>query len=93
MRSREFRQLNKMLCDLRRIKSRVIGVHRTTSLREWRQVRRQLLLDMLVPDRRCPGCGLTITRSRAWVIRYNQALCRSCVMRCGKGKWWKQNVK
>jgi hypothetical protein len=45
---------------------------------------REAELDRVFPDRRCPACGETRTKSRQWVL--SSGVCRSCFMsRLGAG--------
>ena len=37
-------------------------------LREWRKNKRAEMLDLRVPDRRCPCCGRVKVKSRQWVV-------------------------
>jgi len=45
---------------------------------------RRIRLDKLVPDRKCPRCGLTVLQNRSWVFskrKKNLVICRSCYHR------------
>lgn len=50
---------------------------------ERHSIERRKLLDMLVPDRKCPTCEKVIVKTRSWVVNVdeNMAICRSCYFR------------
>lgn len=64
--------------------------------REARSVAREEVLDLIVPKRICPECGIVRPLSRSWVLnkRKNAALCRSCYQRrfCPEEKYFDRRI-
>lgn len=44
------------------------SVHGFINLKEWRAEQRELWLNHLAPDRRCPKCSQLCVKSRGWVV-------------------------